>query len=87
MAGASRGDLVALRVDGDVQHRDELAADQLLVRDLVRVREEVARLGMLACQRAKDELGQAMSAVASIPWPATSPSTAATRPSGRTRKS
>src|SRR5207244_12364720 len=47
MARARAGDL-APRVERAVRHRDELADRDLADDDIVRVREEVARLGVLA---------------------------------------
>ena len=46
----------ASRVDQQVRHRDELADGDLAHDDVVRVRQEVRRLGMLACERPEDEL-------------------------------
>ena len=56
MAGARADELTGFRVDGHVDERDELLGRQLAERDLVGELEEVARLGVLARQRAEDEL-------------------------------
>ena len=55
MSGARAGEPAA-RVQGEIRHRDELAGRDLAGDDLVRVGEEIGRLGMLARQRAEDEL-------------------------------
>ena len=67
----------------DVRHRDELADRDLPDDDLVRVRR--GNRDGSGCSRAserKTNFAIAMSAVASIPCPVTSPSTTASRPSG-----
>ena len=47
---------LAAGIDGQVRHRDELADRDLSDDDVVRVCEERRRLGVLACERAEDEL-------------------------------
>ena len=54
MAGVRARDRIAL--DEDVDQRDELPGRDLAGHDLVRRRQEVTRLRMLACERAEDEL-------------------------------
>ena len=56
MPCAGRRDAARAPVDDEVDHRDELARRDLADDDFVRRLEEVARLGMLARQRAEDEL-------------------------------
>ena len=56
MAGAGRRDLAADPVDQQVDHRDELSRRDLADDDVVRILEKVARLLMLARERAEDEL-------------------------------
>ena len=56
MAGARARDLAALGVDHELDHRDELPGRDLGGDDLVRGGEEVARVEMLARERAEDEL-------------------------------
>ena len=52
----ARAEHLAAGIDGQVRHRDELADRDLADDDVVRVREERRRLGVLAGERAEDEL-------------------------------
>ena len=56
VAGATAGNRPSLWIDGEVEHGDELARRHLADDDVVRCGEKIARLGVLTCQRAKDEL-------------------------------
>ena len=56
MAGVRARDLAPAGINGEVGHRDELAGRDLVDDDVVGEREEVARLRMLAGERAEDEL-------------------------------
>ena len=56
MSCARRGHLTLAAVDEHVHESDELPRRDLADDHLVRRLQEVARLGMLACERAKDEL-------------------------------
>ena len=79
MPGA-RDELAGLGIQGQVDHRHELALLHLLHDDFVRGAEEVGGPG---CSRASERTNFviAMSAAASIPLPVTSPTTTASRPS------
>ena len=56
MPAGRAGDLATREVDGQVEHRDELAGPDLLDHDVVRGGEEGARLRIAARQRPEDEL-------------------------------